>query len=192
MLRTLGEPWTGSAVLEWLDWEGPPRVTCDFALERPEYGAISQWTFLRGYWRLHDKAYHGSGAGVSETYTGDISWTDYSLTVRLLPLLGEHHNINVRVQGALRSYALGLAPEGQLVLYKNQRGYRPLAGAFLAWQHGRRYTLSLAAKGNHLLASVDGRVVLEWVDTDRPYLGGQVGLSNFQGCHTRYEHVRVD
>lgn len=191
VLRNLGRPWSGSVVLDWLDWDGSPLYSNDFSLERPESGAISQWTFLRGYWRLEDGAYHGSGVGVNETYSGDIGWRDYLLTVKLIPLLGNFHNINVRVQGALRSYAVGLAPDQQVILYKNEHGYRPLASAPFAWQHGQSYTLSLAARGNRLFAQIDGTVTLEWEDGDQPYLSGQIGLSNFAGCHTRYEYIRV-
>ncbi|MFQ5421372.1 MAG: ADP-ribosylglycohydrolase family protein, partial [Anaerolineae bacterium] len=54
VLRNLGAPWTGSVFLQWLDWDGAPSFSNDFGLERPEYGAISQWTFLllaAGRWR---------------------------------------------------------------------------------------------------------------------------------------------
>ena len=102
---------------------------CTFAKERPESGGISQWTRLRGYWRLEDGAYHGSGVGECETYSGDIDWTDYTLEAELVPLIGEHHNINARVQGALRSYAFGLAPDGQVALYKKDQTYRLIASA---------------------------------------------------------------
>ncbi|MCP4167732.1 MAG: ADP-ribosylglycohydrolase family protein [Chloroflexi bacterium] len=191
VLRTLGQPWNGSVILDWLDWDGFARFSNDFALERPEYGAISQWTFLRGFWRLADGGYHGSGVGINETYTGDVLWRDYTVSVRLIPLLGDFHNINVRVQGALRSYALGLAPEDKLVLYKNDRGYRPVASTGFSWQHGRSYTMALTTRGNRLLASVDGEQKLAWDDEENAYRNGQIGLSNFAGCHTRYESMQV-
>jgi ADP-ribosylglycohydrolase len=190
-LRNLGEPYSGSVWLDDLDWEGRPNYSYDFAQERAEYGGVSQWTILRGYWRLQDRAYHGSGHGINESYSGDILWRDYRLTVGLVPLLGENHNVNVRVQGSLRSYALGLANHGRLVLYKNAAGYRPLVEAPLAWQHGQRYELYLAAEGSRLLAGVSGGPQLEWEDKDETYLYGQIGVSNFSGCHTRYEEIRV-
>ena len=191
VLRNLGQPWSGAVMLDYLDWDGPPRYRYDFGRERAEYGAVSQWTFLRGYWRLVDGAYHGSGGGINETYSGDIAWRNYTLTVRLTPLLGNSHNINARVQGALRSYALGLAPDQRLILYKNERGYQPLTGIDFAWQHHRSYTLSLTVEDNRLVAQVDGETMLEWRDDDAPYLNGQIGLSNFAGCHTRYEYVKI-
>ncbi|MBK8031851.1 MAG: hypothetical protein IPK17_20690 [Chloroflexi bacterium] len=49
----------------------------------PESGGISQWTRLRGYW-LEDGAYHGSGVGECESYSGDIEWSNYALEVALV------------------------------------------------------------------------------------------------------------
>ncbi|NOZ29960.1 MAG: ADP-ribosylglycohydrolase family protein [Chloroflexi bacterium] len=190
VLRNLGQPWSGSILLDYLDWAGTPRFSYDFAQEREEYGAISQWTFLRGYWRLEEGGYHGSGPSVNETYSGDIEWQDYTLTVRLVPLIGDYHNINVRVQGALRSYAFGLTPDG-VTLYKNLRGYRPLGSAAFGWKHGESYELHFTVEENRLTAWVTDGPQLTWSDDDDPYLKGQIGLSNFAGCHTRYEAVYV-
>ena len=50
-LHTLGEAWNGRLLLDDLTWHGPPALSTDFQAERAEYGAISQWTYLRGYWR---------------------------------------------------------------------------------------------------------------------------------------------
>ncbi|MCG2767476.1 MAG: hypothetical protein L6435_03740, partial [Anaerolineae bacterium] len=186
-----GDLWSGSLRVDSLGRGGTPRFSYDFSQERHEYGAISQWTFLRGYWRLNDGAYHGSGSGISETYSGDIDWRDYTLTVQLTPLLGEHHNLNLRVQGARRSYAVGLAPDQQLTLYKNAQGYRPVASVPLAWEHGRSYKISVIAQGNCLTVQVGGETLLAWADEDSPYIHGQIGLSNFAGCHTRYEDVQI-
>lgn len=191
VLRTLGDPWNGSIELDWLDWDGPPDYSIDFSLERAEYNAISQWTFLRGYWRLSNGGYHGSGPGLNETYSGDIDWRDYSLTVKLTPLTGQNHAIAARVQGSLRAYLLGLAPENKLILYKNEGGYKPVAQTDFQWSHGQSYTLILTAKDNRLIGGVDGGPKIEWADIDVPYLNGQIGLSNFDGGHTRFETVKV-
>jgi hypothetical protein len=191
VLRNTGEAWSGHLLLDALDWSGPADFATDFSRERPEYGAISGWTFLRGYWRLEAGAYHGSGPGTNETYTGDDGWQDLTLTVDLVPLTGEHHNVNVRVKGARRSYAVGLAPQGRLVVYKNAGGYRAVAEAALPWQPGQRYRMRVEARGPALVVSVDGQERLRWTDHSAPYLRGQIGLSNFSGSHTRYERVAV-
>ena len=196
VLHNTGEVWeTGSVYLESLDWGGPPSYTTTFAKERPESGGISQWTRLRGYWRLEDGAYHGSGVGECETYSGDRDWRDYALEVALVPLIGDHHNIHVRVQGALRSYAFGLAPNGCVALYKKDKTYQPVATAPFAWQSNTRYTLRLTVKDNTLTATVtapDGAAqTLTWADDLRDYQHGQIGLSTWHGGHTRFESVRL-
>ena len=190
VLRNLGAPWTGNIFLEWLDWGGTPAFSNDFALEKPEYGAISQWTFLRGWWRLEDGVYHGSGAGINESYTGSVDWQDYELTVRLQPLLGQHHLILARVQGARRSYAAGLGPDGKLGLYKNDGGYRVVTAVPFPWQHGQSYDLTLRVQGRQLTVAV-GNVRINWIDDNAPYLNGQIGLANFAGCHTAYAKLET-
>lgn len=191
VLKNTGQPWSGSFTLNWLDWGGMAHFSTDFGLERAEFGAISQWTYLRGYWRLENGTYHGSGAGINESYSGDIDWTDYRLDVQLTPLLGDRHFALVRVQGARRSYAVGFAPDGRLIIYKNQGGYRQVAETPFVWQHGQSYRLGVTAAGNRLQVVVDDVPLLSWADEDVPYLHGQIGLSNFSGCHTRFEKVKV-
>jgi ADP-ribosylglycohydrolase len=196
VLRNIGDLWeTGSFQLAELDWAGTPEFECTFAKERAESGGISQWTRLRGYWRLEDGAYHGSGPGFCETYSGDLRWTDYTLEAEMVPLIGEHHHVNVRVGGAMYSYAFGLAPDQQAVIYKKDKTYRAVAAAPFAWTHGSVYQLSLTASGDMLTAAVrapDGeRQTLEWRDSDAPYLSGQIGLSTWHGGHLRCQAVRV-
>lgn len=190
VLRTLGEPWNGTLWIESLDWRGAAKFANDFKLERAEFGAISQWTFWRGYWRIEDGAYHGSGATLCESYTGDVAWRDYSLTVDLVPILGNDHRVLVRVQGARRSYAVGLAENNRLVIYKNAGGYHPVAEAQYAWRCGTRYRLRVEAIGASITATINDQQSLTWQDTDQPYLHGQIGLANFAG-HTRYERFEV-
>jgi ADP-ribosylglycohydrolase len=191
VLRNLDEPFTGPLYLDYLDWDGAPEFSFDFTKERNEQGAISQWTFLRGYWRIEHGGYHGSGVGINETYSGDIVWNDYSLKSHLVPICGNHHNILVRVKGALYSYAFGLAPDNRIVLYKNHHGYQPVASAPFEWQHNQEYVLNIKAESNRFSAWVQDGPQLEWEDQNNPYLHGQIGLSNFEGCHTRFEKVSI-
>ncbi|MBN1964573.1 MAG: ADP-ribosylglycohydrolase family protein [Anaerolineae bacterium] len=197
VLRNLGDtPWSAGAVyLESFDWAGAPDFSSDFSRERHAGGAISQWTVWRGYWRLEDGAYHGSGPGNCETYTGDITWDDYRVVVRLVPLLGDHHHVLLRVGGARRSYAFGLAPAGRAVLTKKAHGQSvAVAEARFAWQHGQPYTLAVRAAGSSLEATVEGggqTASLAWVDDNQPYLRGQIGLSVWDGGHLGCEFLQV-
>ena len=75
-----GVTWeVGAVYLSELDWSGSAQFETTFAHARPQTGAISQWTYWRGYWRFEDGAYCGSGPLENETYSGDINWTDYTL-----------------------------------------------------------------------------------------------------------------
>jgi ADP-ribosylglycohydrolase len=188
--------WNGSILLDGFDWQGSPQFSDDFSYARAEAGSISGWTYLRGYWRMQDGAYHGSGPGINESYTGDVDWQDLRYTLRLTPLVGLNHHLNFRVQGALRSYAFGLAPGDQLALYKNEKGYRLITQVPFQWSHGASYTLWVQASRNRIQGGVidaaSGAIqLIDWHDDDHPYLNGQIGLSNFAGCHTRYESIDV-
>jgi len=213
-IRTIAdEPWSGSIWLDSLDWSGPPNFLTDFSREQPEQDAISQWTFSRGYWRLEGGAFHGSSATRAESYTGDIAWRDLLLVVDMTPIIGEHHNVNFRVQGTCRSYAVGLAPDGQVVLYKATSDrtddpllgpYRPLVHANFPWQHNTRYRFFIQIEGPAISVSIapvdaDGgqgmgtaRPVFFWTDPQPAYLHGQIGFSNFGGSHTRYQRMVVN
>jgi hypothetical protein len=190
VFRNIGEAWTGNVQLEWLDWNGAPNFACDFSRERNEFGAISGWTFLRGFWRIEEKQFHVSGAGISEAYTGDIAWRDYTLAVELTPIIGDAHYVLARVQGARRAYAFGLASNNRVALYKNERGYRVVADAAFDWELGRKYRIEITVRGAELIATVDDRELLRWMDSENPYLNGQIGVANVAG-HTRIERVAI-
>ncbi len=209
-IRTIAdEAWSGSIWLDSLDWGGPPKLFTDFSREQPEQDAISQWTFSRGYWRLEDGAYHGSSATHAESYTGDIAWGDLALVADLTPIVGEYHNVNFRVQGTRRSYAVGLAPNGQIALYKASPDhpndpifgpYRRIAEASFPWRHQTRYRLFVQLNGSAISISValvdgdqiDARPLFLWTDPEPAYLHGQIGLANFGGSHTRYQRIVVN
>ncbi len=195
VLRVLDPIWErGSFCLASLDWDGAPDYKTTFAKERPETGAISGWTHLRGFWRLEDGAYHGSGPGWCESYTGDGRWLDYRVSAELVPLLGDHHRVNVRVQGALRSYAFGLASDGCIALYKKDREYIKIASAPFDWRHGETYRLTVTACGSELVALAEGggqMAALRWTDDDTAYLTGQVGFTTGDGGHTAYLSLEV-
>ena len=190
-----GATWeTGSVYLSDLDWAGAPHYKTTFAYARPQTGAISQWTYWRGYWRVENGAYCGSGPLENETYTGDINWTDYTLTVQASPVLGDYHLINARVQGAMRSCAFGLTPDQTLTLFKKDHDYQAIQYADFMWQHGETYELSIRTESSRLIATVHGAghsQTIEWNGETQPYFRGQIGLSTWHGSHTRYESVEV-
>ena len=93
-------------------------------------------------------------------YTGRYDWTDYEAQFVLMPVVGENHMVNVRVQGAIRSYAAGLLPGGQFAILKNENGYKVLAKTDFAWESGKEYCITVKAEGNRISACV-GDAALE-------------------------------
>ncbi|HEY54397.1 MAG TPA: hypothetical protein G4N94_13185 [Caldilineae bacterium] len=78
------------------------------------------------------------------------------------------------------------------MLYKSSRGYRPVASAPFPWQHGQRYELNLKVEGSKLVGWISNGPELIWDDEESPYLHGQIGLSNFGGCHTLFDGVALN
>jgi hypothetical protein len=99
--------------------------------------------------------------------------------------------VNVRVQGASRSYAAGFAGGGKFRLYKNEKGYRILAETAFPWETGKSYSIEVEVKGPSLRVLVDGRELLAHTDRDNPYLRGCIGLSVFNGSHCAYKGVSI-
>jgi hypothetical protein len=183
--------------LDDFNFSGKPDYAVDFTKERMEvwhglHQEVSQFTYLRGIWALEDGelsgSYHGEPA---ECYTGDLKWNDYSFEAVIIPKLGDSHNIQFRVQGGIRSYAVGLAPNNQITLYKNENGYKELKSTNYLWKHENVYTIYAEAVGNRFLVSVNGEKVIDFIDEENPYVNGQIGFSNFNGSHTHYKSFTV-
>jgi ADP-ribosylglycohydrolase len=176
---------------------GKPDYAVDFAAERIEkwnvlHNEVSQLTYLRGLWTLEDGELSGSYYGEpAEIYTGHHEWRDYRYEAAVIPQLGQHHNIQFRVQGGIRSYAAGLAPDGKVKLYKNDNGYRELASADYVWKVGDACMIGVEAVGSRLTVFVNGQKILEHDDGQSAFLRGQVGFSNFNGSHTHYKSFKV-
>ena len=107
---------------------------------------------------------------------GTREWTDYRVSAAIVPHMVKAAGIGARVQGMRRYYALLLAEGGAARLVKALDGSTVLAEADVAWQFGGTYELSLQVVGRHLQAWIDGRLLFDVEDTDRPLAGGGVAL----------------
>ena len=175
---------------------GAPDYSVQFAREQEEvwtglHREISQFTKLKGLMYLEDGELHLSCADFAEAYTGRHDWEDYSAEFTLTPLTGANHMVNVRVQGAIRSYAAGLLPDGKIAILKNDNGYRVLAEAPYAWENGTEYTIIVKAVGNTISVIMDDKEILKVTDEERPYLRGSVGVSMQNGSHDKYRRIVV-
>lgn len=184
------------AYIDDFDFSGQPDYTIDFRRERIEswnklHEEVSQFTRLKGIWTLEDGALSGSCADFGEAYTGGYDWEDYTFQATIVPQIGQYHNINFRVQGAVRSYAVGLAPGGKLGLYKNENGYRQLSITDFPWEPEKEYIIKVAVKGARIEVTSSGQTLVDYTDHENPYLKGQIGASVQKGSHCHYKDFKI-
>lgn len=176
--------------------DGTPDYSVEFVNEKEEvwtgiHREISQFTKLKGLMYLEDGCLNLSCADFAEAYTGHHDFRDYRAEFTFIPVTGEHHMLNVRVQGAIRSYAAGLLPDGKIGILKNDNGYKILKDAPFAWENGKEYTIAVVVKQNKISVEMEGKEILTVADEDRPYLRGAVGFSMMHGSHDRYRRIVI-
>ncbi len=144
-------------------------------------------TYLRGIVRLQDHALTVSGYGKpSEAYTGNVDWKDYEFTAELVPIIGKKHNMLFRVQGGMRCYAAGLSENNKLTLYKKDGTYRILCEKDFNWEYGQSYRIRARVMQNRISVYLENTLLLEYTDTDRPYLNGCIGFGNDSSSRTAF------
>lgn len=193
VIRSLAEdPWSGLIYLDAMDWGGAAEYALDLGAILPNGKTHVGWTTGCGHWRVEDGAYCGSGIDQNESYTGDVAWTDYRVTVRLQPILGQQHGLAVRVGGMLSNYTLGFDGPGRVSIRKKVAGrYQDLGVAPFDWDLNSIYTATVTVAGDRLALAIDGKKIIDARDPGQPYLHGQIGLANGPGCSTRFLHLKV-
>lgn len=176
--------------------EGKPDYTLRFAQERIEHWnnlheEVSQCEYNVGSWTLEGGKLAGHGAALAELFTGSSRMGDVAVETTLTPLTGEGHNLEFRVQGAMRCYAAGLVSGDKLRLYKKDREYQVLAETDLGWKYGESHTIKATAVGNHMEIWVDGEKRLDFTDEENPYLHGAVGVSTMGLGHCTWDMIKV-
>ena len=175
---------------------GKPDYTLDFAKESMEIwrgarGEVSQVTKLKGIIYLEEGQMNLSCENFTEAYTGDTDFEDYKSTFAFTPCFDKaSYGVNVRVQGAMRSYRIALNKDNTFSIEKNEYGYRTLASTPFDWEAGKEYVISVTAKGNTIKAECEG-VKLSVADKDNPYLNGAVGVSMYGGSHIKVRKISV-
>lgn len=154
------------------------------------HSEIRQFSRLKGLADIEGDCLSLACCDFGEMYTGYYSWTDYSLEAELIPKTGEDFYINLRVQGAMRCYALGFS-KGMLCLKKNLNGYTTLKELPFAMPNTESLRLALLAEGKKLTAYVDSREIFSYTDDDCPILSGSAGISVQNGSRCLYKNLRI-
>jgi hypothetical protein len=131
------------------------------------------------FWPEPYRIIQNEGTGLLIQGTRD--WTDYRASATITPHMAAAAGIAVRVQGLRRYYALLLCDDGTARLVKALDGETTLAQQPFAWELGRPYALGIQVEGNRIQASIDGRLVFDAVDDQRPLGGGGVALVCAEG-----------
>lgn len=177
--------------------DGCPDYSIDLARENVEkwtlvHNEISQFTRLKGLLYLEDSQLQLSASDFAEVYTGHHDWTDYRADFTITPVTGEKHLANVRVQGAIRSYAAGFLPDGKAGILKHfADGYRLLAVKDFPWESKKTYTIGIEAVSNQLKLYINGTEFMEYQDADHPYLHGGIGITELEGSRVSLQSVKV-
>ncbi len=182
----------GTLYLDYLTWSGSP----DVVLTRPAAGG----TMWRRAWvdavdqydeRWAEPYRLAQNRGRGLLMQGSREWTDYRLSAAVVPHMARAAGIAARVQGLQRYYALLLSEGRKVRLVKALDGESTLAEGDFPWQCDRAYELALAARGNRIEASIDGRPLFEVEDGEHPLMGGGVALVCEEG-RLAAEAVRVE
>lgn len=112
-----------SAYIDDLYFDGSPDYHLNFEGMQLDswhvtHQEVPQFAKLKGHSYLDGPYLSLSCADFAEMYTGHHTWNNYQVTAVLKPITGSEHFINIRVQGAMRSYAAGFSENNKLVLRK--------------------------------------------------------------------------
>ena len=89
----------------------------------------------------------------------------------------------------------GFTPNGSFVLRKFQYGgqtavkYVDMPAGYA--KYGTAHTTSVSAVGNHIVCSVDGVAVLDYTDTNNPFLTGSSGLRSWSNSNVAFTSAQV-
>ncbi len=165
--------------LDWLTWDGSPEVVWD----QPPGGGqmwLRAWVPAVDHWNrswLPGMAFtlvHNRGTGLA--IQGTRAWRDYGVEAEVRPHLVASGGLAARVQGLERYYALLLVPGSRVRLIKVRHGSAVLAEASLDWELDQTHRLALEVDGARLRGWVDGNLLLDVLDGDRPLESGAVAL----------------
>lgn len=174
---------SGTLYLDYLAWDGPPNMQ----LKRPDdRGTLWRRAWVNGVdqfegrWPEPYRIVQNHGTGLLMHGTQD--WTDYRVSAPVTVHLAKAAGIAARVGGLRRYYAFLLCDDGKARLVKALDGDTILDESDLAWDVRRPYLLALTVIGDRIEAHIDGEVLFDVVDEDRPLLSGGIGLISEKGC----------
>ena len=151
---------------------------------------VSQFTYYKGNWMLEEGHLSGSCFDRGECYTGDLRWQDYTLEGTVMLISPGEMSLNVRVQGAIRSYAVAMDGK-KLMIRKNENGYRTVASCDCEVALKTPCRLKIEVCGPAITVAVDGKQALQYTDAERPYVYGCIGCSVRGGARAWFSDLKI-
>ncbi len=108
------------------------------------------------------------------TSIGNQAWTDYKLRLRVKLEQG-FVEINTRMSGEEGNYSVSIFGN-QLTLDKDVEPRVRLEAKDFFFSSGQFYDIKVELKGNNIKIYVDEELRIDYTDTDKPVLKGNVGL----------------
>jgi len=172
----------GTLYVDWLTWNGAPRITFTRPQERGVMW-LHAWVnaldneerrTLADYYPEAFRLIQNRGRGMF--IQGTREWTNYRVSAPLIPHLCKATGIAACVQGLRRYYALLLRRDHKIQLVKMLDSETVLAEAECLWEYGCQYDLALTVNGHHLIASLNNQTVFNINDRVQPLLSGAIAL----------------
>ena len=153
--------------------DGPGTTTVVAATEAQEWGAISRFTFNRGYWIKEGDRITGHTASDADLWTGHAYARDAAISADLRRHSGPSQLLTLRVQGTSRFYAAGFQGD-EAVILRHDFGDTILARAPFDAATDRSHDVTFRAEGPDLTLEIDGRQLLQ--ATDDRFVYGMAGV----------------
>ena len=174
---------SGKVYLDFLTWDGTPSVV----FGRPKDSSMPPWpgpelwrkAWANGVdqwevWGAPFRLVQNEGRGLITC--GTREWTDYRISATLTPTLLKSGGLAARVQGMQRFYSLQFVEGGKVRLLKALDGDTVLAEIPFAWEYWKPYAMALEVQGNHLRAWLEGKLIFDLEDYQRPLTSGGIAL----------------
>lgn len=172
---------SGQVEIASIDWQGVPTTSwppVDGTMWARAWGkGLDRFEFAKDRYE-----YLTQNEGVGMLLQGSREWRDYAVEARLTPRMAESAGIAVRVQGLRRHYGFVFGAQGEVRIDKRLDGHRVLAQAAFPWRPFQAYQVRVEAHGTIIRGYIDGQLVLEAEDLDRPLPEGGFGFLVQTGC----------
>jgi ADP-ribosylglycohydrolase len=182
-LAAAGPRADGVVWLDWLGWSGAPQLS----LRRPNEPSslwrqswVNNVSFFSKNFASAFRISQDRGTGL--IIHGARDWTDYRVSSECTIHHGAGAGLAARVQGIRRYYAVMLEPGNKARLIKRRDDERTvMAEAPFPWTLERAYRFSIEARGNEIIARIDG-AQLRAKDDAMPFADGGIGLVIQEGA----------